>query len=211
MRDARRRDHPRQHVSPAPAARRRSDRARSAGCTRFMGWDRPILTDSGGYQVFSLADAAHSSTRRASSFSRISTDSALSLTPESAVDIQARLGLGRRDDVRRVSELAGDARRGRSRDGADAAVGAPRPRSVPRARRRARRRRAAPDARAGAVRHHPGRHLQGPARPERGRHASRSASRPTRSAGCRSASRSRRCTTSSPTRPPSCRTTGRAI
>ena len=26
-----------------------------AGCTSFMGWPRPILTDSGGYQVFSLA------------------------------------------------------------------------------------------------------------------------------------------------------------
>ena len=29
--------------------------ARLGGLHRFMGWDRPILTDSGGYQVFSLA------------------------------------------------------------------------------------------------------------------------------------------------------------
>ena len=29
---------------------------RRGGLHRFMGWDRPILTDSGGYQVFSLAD-----------------------------------------------------------------------------------------------------------------------------------------------------------
>lgn len=29
--------------------------ARQGGLHRFMGWDRPILTDSGGYQVFSLA------------------------------------------------------------------------------------------------------------------------------------------------------------
>jgi queuine tRNA-ribosyltransferase len=28
----------------------------SAACTPFIGWDRPILTDSGGYQVFSLAE-----------------------------------------------------------------------------------------------------------------------------------------------------------
>ena len=30
--------------------------ARRGGLHRFMGWDRPILTDSGGYQVFSLGD-----------------------------------------------------------------------------------------------------------------------------------------------------------
>jgi queuine tRNA-ribosyltransferase len=28
--------------------------ARRGGLHRFMGWDRPILTDSGGYQIFSL-------------------------------------------------------------------------------------------------------------------------------------------------------------
>ena len=28
--------------------------ARAGGLHRFIGWDRPILTDSGGYQVFSL-------------------------------------------------------------------------------------------------------------------------------------------------------------
>src|SRR5258707_15611717 len=29
--------------------------ARQGGLHRFIGWSRPILTDSGGYQVFSLA------------------------------------------------------------------------------------------------------------------------------------------------------------
>src|SRR5919106_4292391 len=29
--------------------------ARAGGLHRFIGWERPILTDSGGYQVFSLA------------------------------------------------------------------------------------------------------------------------------------------------------------
>ena len=29
--------------------------ARAGGLHRFMGWDGPILTDSGGFQVFSLA------------------------------------------------------------------------------------------------------------------------------------------------------------
>ena len=30
--------------------------ARRGGLHRFIGWDKPILTDSGGYQVFSLAE-----------------------------------------------------------------------------------------------------------------------------------------------------------
>src|SRR6195256_1090051 len=30
--------------------------ARRGGLHPFIGWDRPILTDSGGYQVFSLAE-----------------------------------------------------------------------------------------------------------------------------------------------------------
>ena len=29
--------------------------ARAGGLHKFIGWDRPILTDSGGYQIFSLA------------------------------------------------------------------------------------------------------------------------------------------------------------
>src|SRR5215472_10123119 len=32
--------------------------ARLGGLHRFMGWDGPILTDSGGFQVFSMADRA---------------------------------------------------------------------------------------------------------------------------------------------------------
>ncbi len=32
--------------------------AQMGGLHRFMGWDGPILTDSGGFQVFSLADRA---------------------------------------------------------------------------------------------------------------------------------------------------------
>ena len=30
--------------------------ARRGGLHRFIGWNRPILTDSGGFQVFSLAE-----------------------------------------------------------------------------------------------------------------------------------------------------------
>ena len=47
--------------------------ARAGGLHRFMAWDRPILTDSGGYQVFSLAAIARRSARRAPSSDRTST------------------------------------------------------------------------------------------------------------------------------------------
>ena len=47
--------------------------ARAAGCTAFIGWDRPILTDSGGYQVFSLAAMRQDSRGRRASSGRIST------------------------------------------------------------------------------------------------------------------------------------------
>ena len=65
--------------------------ARRGGLHRFIGWDKPILTDSGGYQVFSLAarrtideDGAH--------FRSHLDGSAHLLTPEKATDIQAQLG-----------------------------------------------------------------------------------------------------------------------
>ena len=65
--------------------------ARAGGLHAFMGWDRAILTDSGGYQVFSLA------ARRALSedgvvFQSHLDGTPLRLSPETAVDIQSRLG-----------------------------------------------------------------------------------------------------------------------
>jgi queuine tRNA-ribosyltransferase len=65
--------------------------ARRGGRHRFTGWTRPILTDSGGYQVFSLTD------RRTVSEAGVEFRSHLDgsrhvLSPEIAVDIQARLG-----------------------------------------------------------------------------------------------------------------------
>ena len=65
--------------------------ARAGGLHRFIGWDRPMLTDSGGYQVFSLA-----SRRRVTEDGvefRSHLDGALcALSPEKATDIQAQLG-----------------------------------------------------------------------------------------------------------------------
>jgi queuine tRNA-ribosyltransferase len=65
--------------------------ARLGGLHRFLGWDRPILTDSGGFQAFSLGE------RRVISEEGIRFRSHLDgsehmLTPEEATDIQLRLG-----------------------------------------------------------------------------------------------------------------------
>src|SRR5262245_31917380 len=65
--------------------------ARCGGLHRFIGWDRPILTDSGGYQVFSLADRR--TIREDGAEFRSHLDGSLHLlTPERAVDIQAQFG-----------------------------------------------------------------------------------------------------------------------
>jgi hypothetical protein len=65
--------------------------ARRGGLHRFMGWSRPLLTDSGGYQVFSLA--ARRTIDEAGVRFRSHLDGApYQLTPEKAVDIQAQLG-----------------------------------------------------------------------------------------------------------------------
>ncbi len=61
------------------------------GLHGFMGWERPILTDSGGYQVFSLASRRKLSEEGVVFQSHLD-GRALSLSPETAVDIQARLG-----------------------------------------------------------------------------------------------------------------------
>src|SRR3954469_22275715 len=65
--------------------------ARAGGLHAFIGWTRPILTDSGGYQVFSLA-ARRKVTEQGVEF-RSHLDGALcALSPEKATDIQAQLG-----------------------------------------------------------------------------------------------------------------------
>ncbi|MEQ1759861.1 MAG: tRNA guanosine(34) transglycosylase Tgt [Vicinamibacterales bacterium] len=61
------------------------------GLHQFIGWTRPLLTDSGGYQVFSLADRRVISEEGAAFQSHLDGSRHL-LTPESAVDIQAHLG-----------------------------------------------------------------------------------------------------------------------
>jgi queuine tRNA-ribosyltransferase len=65
--------------------------ARRGGLHRFMGWAGPILTDSGGYQVFSLA-ARRVIDESGVRFRSHLDGSECELTPETATDIQARLG-----------------------------------------------------------------------------------------------------------------------
>jgi queuine tRNA-ribosyltransferase len=65
--------------------------ARFGGLHAFIGWDRPILTDSGGYQVFSLAERRVIREEGAEFQSHLDGSRHL-LTPERATDIQARLG-----------------------------------------------------------------------------------------------------------------------
>lgn len=61
------------------------------GLHQFMQWDGPILTDSGGFQVFSLAEMARLTDDGVSFKSHID-GSRLDLTPERAVAIQEQLG-----------------------------------------------------------------------------------------------------------------------
>jgi queuine tRNA-ribosyltransferase len=65
--------------------------ARLGGLHRFMGWDGPILTDSGGFQVFSLADLRRVDDDGVTFNSHVD-GSTHRLTPERAMEIQALLG-----------------------------------------------------------------------------------------------------------------------
>jgi queuine tRNA-ribosyltransferase len=60
------------------------------GLHRFMGWDRPILTDSGGFQVFSLG-ALRKLDEDGVTFSSPINGDKLRLTPEISMEIQATL------------------------------------------------------------------------------------------------------------------------
>jgi queuine tRNA-ribosyltransferase len=65
--------------------------ARLGGLHRFMAWDEPILTDSGGFQVFSLAHLGLVDDDGVTFASHLD-GSSQRLTPERAVQIQEALG-----------------------------------------------------------------------------------------------------------------------
>ncbi len=62
------------------------------GLHRFMGWSGPILTDSGGFQVFSLRDTIRALDDDGVSFRSVYDGDVATLTPELAASIQRRLG-----------------------------------------------------------------------------------------------------------------------
>ncbi len=63
----------------------------AGGIHEFMSWDRPILTDSGGYQVFSLSKL-NTISDDGVSFKNPRDGSQITLTPEKAIEIQNQLG-----------------------------------------------------------------------------------------------------------------------
>lgn len=76
------------HLMLRPGAERM---ARLGGLHRFMGWDRPILTDSGGYQVMSLSDL-RKITEEGVTFASHLDGSRHMLSPERSMEIQRLLG-----------------------------------------------------------------------------------------------------------------------
>ncbi len=76
------------HLMLRPGAERV---ARLGGLHKFMNWPRPILTDSGGYQVMSLSDL-RKITEEGVTFASHIDGSRHSLTPERSMEIQRLLG-----------------------------------------------------------------------------------------------------------------------
>lgn len=76
------------HLMLRPGAERMD---RLGGLHTFMGWDRPILTDSGGYQVMSLA-SLRKITEEGVKFASHLDGSRHLLTPERSMEIQRLLG-----------------------------------------------------------------------------------------------------------------------
>src|SRR5215212_1134084 len=76
------------HLMLRPTAERI---AALGGLHRFIGWDRPILTDSGGFQVMSLAKLRKINERGVTFQSHLD-GSRHELTPERAMEIQRLLG-----------------------------------------------------------------------------------------------------------------------
>jgi queuine tRNA-ribosyltransferase len=76
------------HLMLRPGAERV---ARLGGLHAFMGWDRPILTDSGGYQVMSLSELRKMSEEGVRFKSHLD-GSAHLLTPERSMEVQRLLG-----------------------------------------------------------------------------------------------------------------------
>src|SRR6266536_4997573 len=76
------------HLMLRPGAERV---ARLGGLHRFMGWERPILTDSGGYQVMSLSELTKVN-EEGVAFASHFDGSRHMLSPERSIEVQRLLG-----------------------------------------------------------------------------------------------------------------------
>src|SRR6187431_3496330 len=66
--------------------------AELGGLHAFMGWNGPILTDSGGFQVFSLRDTIAGVDDDGVTFRSVYDGALVRFTPESVAAVQAKLG-----------------------------------------------------------------------------------------------------------------------
>ena len=173
--------------------------AAHGGLHRFMGWPRALLTDSGGFQVWSLGPLRKVHEEGVAFASPVNGDRLL-LTPEISMQIQRTLD----SDIAMVfdecTRVPRDPRRSGDVDGAVGALGAALARRIRPTRQSAR-----------AVRHRAGRDVRRPARRVARGRSPTSASTAMRSAGCRSASRRTKCSRCSSTPRRGCRPIGRAI
>ena len=64
----------------------------AGGLHRFYSWNRPILTDSGGFQVFSLTDTGRKISEEGVTFRSHIDGSKHLFTPENVMDIQRKIG-----------------------------------------------------------------------------------------------------------------------
>ena len=185
---------PRQHVPPVAAPRRRRRSRALGGLHGFTRWPHAMLTDSGGFQAFSLAARGEAIARRArartaSRSGRTSTARSTRSRPRIAVRVQGLHRRGHRDAARRVPAGRVAARRWSRRPS--------------RGRRAGRGARCLAAARAaGALRDRAGRMLRrSPPGARRGARRARP-STASRSAASPSASRSSACTRRSTRSPP---------
>ena len=185
------------HLMLRPGAERI---AALGGLHKFMNWPRPILTDSGGFQVMSLSELRNIDENKGVTFRSHIDGAMVELSPERAIEIQTLLGADivmQLDECIKLPNTHGGAR---ARDAAVAGLG--------RALQARLRERA---ARPRAVRHRAGRRRFRAARAKRAGARRISDFTATPSAGSRSASRRRSCSRSSRRPRRCCRPTGRAI
>ena len=77
------------HLNFRPGAETIAD---LGGLHRFMGWDGPLLTDSGGFQIFSLRDTLLACDDDGATFRSVYDGETARFTPESVAAVQALLG-----------------------------------------------------------------------------------------------------------------------